>query len=143
MDQPAVTQLFRRAIETSDAAMMQHAIEMLFQRGPQELSADDEYLVRHDDYVMEMPQSGERIRGRDAMRERQRAFPVPPTITIRRVVGSGHVWVIEGINDYAGDVWNVVAILEFASDGRMLRDTRYYGRPFAPPEHRSSIVERI
>jgi len=33
------------------------------------LSAEAEYETRHDDYVMEMPQSGERIRGREKMRE--------------------------------------------------------------------------
>jgi hypothetical protein len=28
------------------------------------LSPEKEYVLRHEDYVMEMPQSGERIRGR-------------------------------------------------------------------------------
>ena len=142
MNATEVTNLFRRAVETSDAAVMRQAVEMLFERGPEELSPDEEYLTRHVDYVMEMPQSGERIRGREAMREMQRGFPVPPTITIRRVVGSGRVWVVEGVNDYAGDVWHVVAILEFTPDARIVRDTRYYGRPFAPSEHRSDLVEK-
>lgn len=32
------------------------------------LSPEEEYNVRHQDYVMEMPQSGERFRGRENMR---------------------------------------------------------------------------
>ena len=32
------------------------------------LSAEKEYAVRHEDYAMEMPQSGERIRGPENMR---------------------------------------------------------------------------
>ena len=39
------------------------------------LSPEAEYEIRHEDYVMEMPQSGERFRGRDKMREFQEGFP--------------------------------------------------------------------
>jgi hypothetical protein len=41
--------------------------ELFFQR-LQHLSPEAEYELCHPDYVMEMPQSGERIRGRDNMR---------------------------------------------------------------------------
>ncbi len=54
------------------------------------LSAEAEYELRHEDYVMEMPQSGERIRGRERMREFQQSFASysnPPTIQLRRVIG--------------------------------------------------------
>ena len=53
------------------------------------LSAEDEYEIRHEDYVMEMPQSGERIRGRETMREFQQTFASysnPPSARLRRVV---------------------------------------------------------
>ena len=36
---------------------------------------EEEYNVRHEDYVMEMPQSGERFRGRENMRAFQEAHP--------------------------------------------------------------------
>ena len=45
-----------------------------------DLSAEAEYNVRREDYVMEMPQSGERIRGREKMRQLQEDYPAPPTI---------------------------------------------------------------
>ena len=43
------------------------------------LSAEEEYEIRHEDYVMEMPQSYERIRGRERMRDFQEAYPAPQT----------------------------------------------------------------
>ena len=43
------------------------------------LSAEKEYALRHEDFIMEMPQSGERIRGRENMRAFQRAFGETPT----------------------------------------------------------------
>jgi hypothetical protein len=66
---------------------------------------------------MEMPQSGERIRGREAMRAFQEAYPNPPSIQPRRVVGSGDVWVVEARSDYGGQIFNVAMIVEFR-DGR-------------------------
>ena len=139
-----VRELFREAMTGNDAAVMRKGVEQLL--GLTEgagLSAEEEYLVRHPDYVMEMPQSQERVRGRDAMRSMQEAFPVPPRLTLRRVLGSGHVWVIEGVNDYDGDTWNVALIWELDDQGLIMRDTRYYAQRSEPPEWRSQWVERI
>ncbi len=44
------------------------------------LSPEEEYNVRHESYVMEMPQSGECFRGRENMRAFQEAYPHPPSI---------------------------------------------------------------
>ncbi len=107
------------------------------------LSAEAEYELRHEDYVMEMPQSGERIRGRDTMRAFQEAYPNPPSIQIRRVLVKDGLWVVEGVNDYGGgQVFTVVATIELR-DGKMWRDTRYYGEQFEAPEWRAQWVERI
>jgi hypothetical protein len=136
-----VQQLLRQAVTNNDPAAMRAAFELLLQGGPDALSPEEEYLTRHEDYVMDMPQSGERIRGRDQMRAMQEAYPAPPTITVRRVVGSGAVWTLEAVNDYAGDIWHLVLILELDPEGRILRDTRYYAKPFDPPPWRASLVE--
>ena len=69
------------------------------------LDAEQEYALHHEDVVIDMPQSGERIRGRDHMKALQEAYPGPPTITVRRVVGSGDVWVVEGHSDYGGHIY--------------------------------------
>ncbi len=133
--------LFRQAIDTDDAAAMRAALDLLLS-GADGLSAKDEFELRHEDYVMEMPQSGERITGRDRMLAMQEAFPDPPSITITRVSGAGRTWLVQAVNDYGGDdVWHVIVVMEFAPDGRMLRDTRYYAKDFAPPEWRAGFTD--
>jgi hypothetical protein len=72
-----------------------------------------EYALRREDVVIDMPQSGERIRGRDHMKAMQEAYPGPPTITVRHIVGSGDVWVVEGRSDYSGRIYHVATIFEF------------------------------
>jgi hypothetical protein len=108
-----------------------------------DLSAEHEYAIRHEDYVMQMPQSGEFIRGRQRMREFQEAYPSPPSIRLRRVLVRDGLWVVEGVNDYGeGQVFSVVLIIELR-DGKMWRDTRYYAEPFEAPEWRAQWVERM
>jgi hypothetical protein len=144
VDDIEVRALFRRAIAHNDDVAMREGIEqMLGLNDGGALSAEQEFMLRHCDYVMEMPQSNERIRGRDAMRAMQEAFPTPPEIRLRRVHGSGRTWIVEGVNDYDGDVWNVVLILELDEDGLIVRDTRYYGHRSDPPHWRSPWVEPI
>ena len=111
------------------------------------LDPEEEYSVRHEDYVMEMPQSGERIRGREKMREFQRAYPTPPhgvTIRLRRVLVKEGLWVVEGVYDYGGgeQVLDVVMICELR-DGKMWRDRWYFAGPFEAPEWRAQWVERM
>lgn len=106
------------------------------------LDADAEYQARHGDYVMEMPQSGERIRGRDRMRAFQEQYPTPPAMTLREVRSGGDLVVVELTNDYEGDVSHVALILELR-DGKVIRDTRYYAQPFDPPAWRARWVERM
>jgi hypothetical protein len=55
------------------------------------------YEANHpEDYAMEMPQSGERIRGRENMRRFHKAYPGSPTIRVRRVLVREGLWVVEG-----------------------------------------------
>src|SRR5829696_8719097 len=115
-------------------------------RDPQE-----EYDARHpDDYVLEMPQSGERIRGREMMRRFQESYstlsPSDPMrrIRLRRVLVREDLWVVEGIADYddGREALDVVLILELR-DGKMWRDRWYFARPFEAPQWRSQWVERM
>src|SRR5215216_2086719 len=111
-------------------------------------SAQEDYAMRHQHYTMEIPQSAERIRGREKMREFQagefqHAYPNPPSMQLRRVLVKNRLWVIEWVNDYGGGrVYDVVAIVELR-DGRMFRETRYYAEPFEAPEWRAQWVERM
>jgi hypothetical protein len=106
------------------------------------LSPEEEYELRHEDYVMEMPQSGERIRGRQKMREFQEAYPNPPSIQLRRVLVRDELWVAELVSDYGEQVYDVALIIELR-DGKMWRDTRYYAEPFEAPEWRAQWIERM
>jgi hypothetical protein len=107
-----------------------------------ELSAKAQFEL-HPDYVLEMPQSGERIRGRDNMRAYKEAYPNPPTIQLRRVVGAGDVWVVEACSDY-GDrqTYHVIDIVQYR-DNKIWRETRYYAQPFQAPEWRAQWVEQM
>jgi hypothetical protein len=116
--------------------------ELFFER-LEHLDAEAEYQLRHPDYVMEMPQSGERICGRQAMRAFQQAYPTPPAAQPRRVVGAGDVWVVEGRADYSdGQVFHVANIVELR-DGKIWRETRYYAAPFDAPAWRAQWTERM
>jgi hypothetical protein len=107
------------------------------------LSPEEVHEANHpDDYVMEMPQSGERVVGREYMRSFQRAYPGSPTIRLRRVLVRDGLWVAEVVNDYGeGRIYDVAMILEL-KDGRIWRDRRYYAEPFEAPEWRAQWVER-
>jgi hypothetical protein len=106
------------------------------------LGAESGYELRHEDFVMEMPQSGERIRGREKMREFQGAYADPPAMRLRRVLVRDGLWVAEVVSDYRGQVSHAVFIVELR-DGKMFRDTRYYAEPFEAPGWRAQWVERI
>jgi hypothetical protein len=143
MSETSVHDLFRRAMNHSEPAVMREGLErMLGIAEDRGLSADEEYRLRSDDFVMEMPQSGERIRGREAMRAMQRAFPAPPrSIRIRRVLGAGRFWVLEGELDYGEGPWGAVVMIELDQDALIARETRYYAKTFDPPAWRSAWVE--
>lgn len=109
-----------------------------------DLGAESGYEVRHQDFVLEMPQSGERIRGRENMREFQAAFGQSgPAMQLRRLLVRRGLWVVEVVSDYGdGQVFYYVSMVELR-DGKMWRDTRYYAEPFGAPEWRAKWVERM
>lgn len=137
MDDPQIPNL--EELEEGEARSF---LERMFTR----MSLEEEYALRHEDYRMEMPQSGERIRGPETMREFQGAFgenSTPPSIHLRRVLVREGLWIVEGVNDYGEHGrFNVVLIVELR-DGRWWRDTRYYAEPFEAPEWRAALVERM
>lgn len=117
-------------------------VRKLFEGWVAHLSAEAEYELQHPDYVMEMPQSGERIRGRDNMRAMQEVYPAPRSISLRRIVGEGDIWVVEAETNYSGKIYRTVDIVEFR-DGKLWRETRYYAEPFDAPRWRARWVEPI
>jgi hypothetical protein len=67
------------------------------------LSAEAEDRIRHDEYTMEWPQSGERLRGRQKMKAfvESNAGLRPPGWPRRVLVREG-LWVVGGSVDYGG-----------------------------------------
>lgn len=109
------------------------------------LIPSEEYRVRHEDYVLEMPQSGETIKGRENMRAFQEAYPSdpanPPSVRLRRVLVREGLWVVEGVASYGGGrEFDVVMICELR-DGKMWRDRWYFTEPFEAPAWRAQWVE--
>lgn len=90
-----------------------------------------------DDAVLEFPQSGERFTGRDTFLAWRSGYPAEVTMTLRRIVGSGDLWVAEGETRYdGGDPHYGVTILEFR-DGLVVRETIYAGPPWDAPDWRA------
>jgi hypothetical protein len=96
--------------------------------------------IYDDDVVIEWPQSGEVIRGKQNIAELRAAYPTPPTATLRRIIGAGDLWAAEMIFDYDGDRFYTVLIHEYR-DGRVARETCYYAAPFEAPAWRAQWVE--
>lgn len=98
----------------------------------------------HPDFVQEWPQSGERIVGADNALAIDRNFPGGmPAMTLRRVLAAGNLAVTEVELTYAdGSTYLGVSLLEFR-DGRIVKETDYFGEPFPAPQWRAQWVERL
>jgi hypothetical protein len=103
---------------------------------------DAEHDIYRDDAVLEYPQSGERIRGRHNIQASRAAQPTSKRFTVRRIVGAGNLWISEFIITYDGQPSWSVSIMEFL-DGKVARETQYFGDPFEPGPSRAQWVERM
>jgi ketosteroid isomerase-like protein len=101
---------------------------------------DVEHDIYQEDAVLEYPQSGERIRGRHNIQASRVAQPNTKRFTVRRIVGSRNLWVTEFILTYDGRPSYSVSIMEFR-DGKVARETQYFGDPFEPGPSRAQWVE--
>jgi len=103
---------------------------------------DAEHKIYQEDAVLEYPQSGERIRGRWRIQASRAAQPNRKRFTVRRIIGSGNLWVTEFILTYDGRPSYTVSIMEFR-DGKVARETQYFADPFEPGPSRAQWVEKI
>jgi SnoaL-like domain len=78
---------------------------------------DVAHEIYHEDAVLEFPQSGERFEGVANFREWRRIYPASLRFKIRRMTGSGNLWVAENSISYDDGPWNLtVSILEFRGE---------------------------
>jgi ketosteroid isomerase-like protein len=117
--------------------------------------------LRHRDWVVFWPQSGERVHGSEAFAEIIANYPggapktevtrivgsedqcvVTAANTAMRVAGSGDYWWSEWRLTYPnGEVYLVVDLLEMR-DGQVQRETVYWAAPFEAPAWRAPWVSQ-
>jgi hypothetical protein len=117
--------------------------------------------LRHPEWMVVWPQSGERVRGNQAFAEIIRNYPggepktevqrivgaedrwvVTPGNTVLQVVGSGDFWWAEWRVTYPnGEVYFAVTLIELR-DGLVFHETTYWAAPFEAPGWRAPWVER-
>ena len=115
-----------------------------------------------DDFVEEMPQSGERIRGKANAFAIATNYPggvgtvesarligaedkwlLTPSFNMLRIEGSGDVYTYVGTVRYSnGETWQMITIVELRAD-KITRTTTWYAAPFEAPEWRAPYVERF
>ena len=101
-----------------------------------------EHDIYREDALLEYPQSGERIRGRQNIQASRAAQPNSKRFKVRRIVGTGDLWVTEFILTYDGRPSHSVSVMEF-TDGKVARETQYFADPFEPGPSRAHWVERM
>ena len=99
-----------------------------------------EHEIYREDAVLDYPQSGERLRGRRNIQESRVVQPNKKRFTVRRIVGSGELWVSEFVLSYDGVPSYAVSIMEFR-DGQVARETQYFADRFDPAPSRAHLVE--
>ena len=117
--------------------------------------------LRHPEWMVSWPQSGERVASSRAFAEIITNYPGgAPTVEVTRIVGAEDQWVVTpantamrvaGSGDFwwsewrltypNGDVYMVVDLFELR-DGLVYRETVYWAAPFEAPEWRAPWVER-
>ena len=117
--------------------------------------------LANTDLVVEYPQSGERIKGKENNLAVLKNYPGLPNATVKgmhgaedkwvltpswtplRITGTGDRYVVEGRLLYPnGDEWNFVDVIELRND-RVAKVTEYFAAPFPAAEWRAKWVEKI
>ena len=99
-----------------------------------------EHEIYREDAVLQYPQSGERIRGRRDIQESRTVQPNEKRFEVQRIIGGGGLWVTELVINYDGVPFYTVSIMEF-SEGKVSRETQYFGKPFEPDPSRARLID--
>src|SRR5664279_1226285 len=121
------------------------AVRLALQRHWDASDAGDfevEHEIYREDAVLDYPQSGERIRDRRNIQESRFLQPNKKRFTVRRIIGSGDLWVTEFVLSYDGIPSYTVSIMQFR-DGLVANETQYFADRFDPAPSREHLVERV
>ena len=107
-----------------------------------DFKAAGEFL--HDDYVLEWPQSGERIRGRANFVAINQHYPAHGRweFTIHRIIAEGDE-VVSDVSVTDGAVTGRVITFSSVRAGKILDQTEFWPDPYAPAEWRARWIEKI
>ena len=101
-----------------------------------------EHRLYAEDAILDYPQSGERFVGRSTIAEQRGGNPAQRHFNLRRVLGTGSVWVSECVITYDGVPSISVSVMEFADD-LVAHETQYFADPFEAPAARARLAQRI
>ena len=95
-----------------------------------------------DDVVREWPQLGEIVRGRELIGAVEGNFE-ELTLAVGKRRRFGDFLMVEWSNDYRdGAVYRNLTIAQI-EDGKAVRVTDYWGKPFETPEWRTAMTDRL
>lgn len=104
--------------------------------------ADAEHAIYADEVTCEYPQSGERILGRSNLQALRSHHPGKPSgFNVRRMLGSGDLWITEYTIMYQEHATCAVSIMEFRGL-EVVHETQYFADPFEAPAWRTKWVQR-
>ena len=107
-----------------------------------DFKAAGEFL--HDDYILEWPQSGERIRGRANFVAVNEHYPAHRRweFTVHRIIAEGDEVVSDvGVTDSA--ITGRAITFSTLHTGKILRQIEFWPDPFEPAAWRAGWVEKI
>jgi hypothetical protein len=103
---------------------------------------DAEHDIYDDQVVCDYPQSGERILGRENLQGLRSHHPGKPAgFKVKRIVGTGDLWVTEYTITYQQQSAFTISIMEF-QNGKVIHETQYFADPFQAPAWRSQWVQQ-
>lgn len=111
------------------------------------MKTNDFYAVTnllHDDYLLEWPQSGERIRGRENFVAINTYFPAEGKwqFTVNQIVADGDL-VVTDVTVTDGSRTDRAITFSTVRDGKIWRQVEFWPESFEAPEWRSQWVEKI
>ena len=98
----------------------------------------------HEEYMLEWPQSGERVRGRENFVAINEQYPAHGRweFTIHRILAEGNE-VVSDVDVTDGVIRGRVITFSKIGDGKILRQTEFWPDPFEPADWRAPWVEKI
>lgn len=98
----------------------------------------------HDDYLLEWPQSGERIRGRASFVAINENYPAHGrwAFAVHRILAEDKE-VVSDVDVTDGVITGRVITFSTIQDGKILHQTEFWPDPFEPAAWRAEWVEKI